>query len=166
MATKVDSKPQIQEKDAARVRFPPPLVYLFGMASGALLHAFVLEIPFDIPTTARVVLSASVTLIGVGVLLSAVAKFKDMGQDVKPWKTTPEISTDGIYKVTRNPMYVGMALAQAGIGIGLSNLWIVAFVLPVLVVVYFIAVRPEEEYLASKFGESYQSYRNSVRRWL
>jgi len=58
------------------------------------------------------------------------------------------------------------ALMQIGIGIGLGNGWIVALVPPVLLVVYFTAIRHEEAYLERKFGETYAKYKASVRRWL
>jgi len=63
-------------------------------------------------------------------------------------------------------MYVGMALIQIAIGIGLANGWIVVLVLPVLLIVYVTAIRHEETYLEEKFGSAYTDYKASVRRWL
>jgi protein-S-isoprenylcysteine O-methyltransferase Ste14 len=71
-----------------------------------------------------------------------------------------------VYRLTRNPMYVGMALLQTAIGVGLANAWILAFVPLVLLLVHATAIRHEEAYLERKFGESYASYKRSVRRWL
>jgi protein-S-isoprenylcysteine O-methyltransferase Ste14 len=59
-----------------------------------------------------------------------------------------------------------MALLQIGIGVGLANGWILALVPCVLVLVYWTAIRHEEAYLEHKFGETYASYKRSVRRWL
>ena len=75
------------------------------------------------------------------------------------------IST-GVYRITRNPMYVGMALLQTGIGIGFANGWIISLVPPVLAIIYATAIRPEEAYLERKFGDPYTEYKRSVRRWL
>jgi protein-S-isoprenylcysteine O-methyltransferase Ste14 len=62
-------------------------------------------------------------------------------------------------------MYVGMALIQLAIGIGLGNGWIIALLL-VLAVIYMIAIRHEEAYLEQKFGETYTEHKASVRRCL
>jgi protein-S-isoprenylcysteine O-methyltransferase Ste14 len=155
-----------EHSDAASVRFPPPLVYLAAVIAGALLHAYVLPLPFDFPPGARIAVAIAIALLGVAMMIGAVGLFKRTGQDPKPWKTTPEIISSGIYRFTRNPMYVGMALLQTGIGVGFANGWIVALVPPVLIVIYAIAIRPEEAYLESKFGESYTEYKKSVRCWL
>ena len=84
----------------------------------------------------------------------------------KPWEPTPEIISTGIYRMTRNPMYVGMAVLQAGIGIWWANGWIIALVPVVLAVVYATAVRHEEAYLEEKFGDAYRGDKSSVRRWI
>ena len=63
-------------------------------------------------------------------------------------------------------MYLGMGLLQAGLGVLLSNAWIVVLVPVSWLVIYLIAIRHEEAYLERKFGASYASYKASVRRWL
>ena len=68
--------------------------------------------------------------------------------------------------MTRNPMYVGMALLQTAIGIGWASGWIIALVPVVLAVVYATAVRHEEAYLEETFGGPYLKYKSSVRRWI
>ena len=87
-------------------------------------------------------------------------------QDPKPWEPTPEIISAGVYRFTRNPMYVGMALLQTGIGLALVSAWIIALAPVVLAVVYVTAVRHEEAYLEEKFGAAYLNYKSSVRRWI
>jgi protein-S-isoprenylcysteine O-methyltransferase Ste14 len=63
-------------------------------------------------------------------------------------------------------MYVGVTLFVIGLGLAVNNLWISLFAAPALLVVHFIAVLPEERYLAAKFGESYRSFLAQVRRYL
>ena len=105
-------------------------------------------------------------LTGVALMAGAIGLFKQSGQDPKPWKETPEIISTGIYKWSRNPMYVGMALLQLGIGLGLANGWMIALVPVVLLLVYRTVIRHEEAYLEGKFGDTYLAYKGSVRRWL
>ena len=153
-------------KDGAAVRIPPPLVYLGAVIAGVLVHAIVAPLPIGLPLVLRIV-AATVTAVSSLVIMGfAITLFRRTGQDPKPWAMTPEIISSGIYRITRNPMYVGMALLQIAIGIGLANWWVIIAVPVVLVVVYLTAVRHEEAYLERKFGRAYSDYKGSVRRWL
>jgi protein-S-isoprenylcysteine O-methyltransferase Ste14 len=154
------------ERDGAAVRIPPPLVYLGAVIAGVLLHAFVLPLRLVLAPGMRIAATAAAALLGLTAMGGAIRLFRRTGQDPKPWEPTPEIISTGVYRYTRNPMYVGMALLQIGIGVGLANGWILALVPLVLVLVYRTAIRHEEAYLERKFGETYASYKRSVRRWL
>jgi protein-S-isoprenylcysteine O-methyltransferase Ste14 len=83
-----------------------------------------------------------------------------------PWKPTPELILQGPYRLTRNPMYVGVTLFVIGLGVAVNDLWISLFAMPALLAVHFIAVLPEERYLAEKFGARYQSFLARVRRYV
>jgi protein-S-isoprenylcysteine O-methyltransferase Ste14 len=155
----------MDENDGAAVRIPPPLVYLAALVVGGVLH-YLAPLALDPGFAARVGGGAISALAGVGLMAAAMGLFRRTGQDPKPWKATPEIISSGIYTRTRNPMYVGMALLQLGIGIGWANGWILALIPPVLIIIYLTAIRHEEAYLEGKFGDSYLEYKNSVRRWL
>jgi protein-S-isoprenylcysteine O-methyltransferase Ste14 len=154
------------ERDGAAVRIPPPLVYLAALIAGGLLHVFVR--PLHLPLSGGVRIAGGALAAGAGIALvaAAIAHFRRTGQDPKPWESTPEIIATGIYRVTRNPMYVGMAGIQLGIGLGWANGWIAALVPVVLAIVYATAVRHEEAYLERKFDEGYLAYKRSVRRWI
>jgi protein-S-isoprenylcysteine O-methyltransferase Ste14 len=157
---------EANDRDGAAVRFPPPLVYLIAVIAGGLLHSFVLPLRFEFAFAVRIFMALAAALLGFAVMAGAMGLFKRTGQDPKPWKTTPEIISTGVYGITRNPMYVGLALLQTGIGIGLANGWIIILVAPVLVIIYATAISPEEAYLERKFGDTYIDYKRSVRRWL
>lgn len=152
-------------KDGAAVRFPPPFVPLIALASGALVHLLVwpLSIPLEGPTRYgfALVLLAS----GGALIAAALGRFRSSGQNPEPWASTPEIISKGVYRFTRNPMYVALGLMQAGIGVALANAWIVLFVPAAWAGIYWVAIRHEEVYLERKFGEVYSDYKASVRRW-
>jgi protein-S-isoprenylcysteine O-methyltransferase Ste14 len=153
-------------KDGAAVRVPPPLVFLGAVIAGVLVHGFVAPLPMGLPLVSRIAAGAGVTAAGLAFMGLAMNLFRRTSQDPKPWAMTPEIISSGIYRFTRNPMYVGMALIQIAIGIGLANWWVILAVPVSLVLVYLTAIRHEEAYLEQKFGSVYTDYKMSVRRWL
>ena len=148
------------------VWLPPPLVYLGGLVLGVVLQAFFTPLDISISLSFRAGLTALAALCGAAFLSGAIHLFRKSDQNPKPWRDTPEILSAGVYQISRNPMYLGMALIQIAIGIGLANGWIIVLVLPVLLIVYVTAIRHEETYLEEKFGSVYTDYKASVRRWL
>jgi protein-S-isoprenylcysteine O-methyltransferase Ste14 len=153
-----------QRRDGARVRFPPPLVFLAVIGVGAGLDHFGLPWRFD-SAIARVP-GGLLLAAGLGSMAAALGLFLRTGQNPEPWTATPSIITSGIFRFTRNPMYLGMALTQAGVGLLLGFVWIVALTPLAMALVYGIAIRHEERYLAEKFGAEYIAYCRAVRRWL
>lgn len=84
---------------------------------------------------------------------------------MKP-QNSSQLVTTGLYRYTRNPMYVGMLIMLIGWAIYLGSLspWLL---LPLFVwVINTQQILPEEAFLAQKFGASYQAYQQSVPRWL
>jgi protein-S-isoprenylcysteine O-methyltransferase Ste14 len=162
----MDATTQGDAKDGAAVRFPPPLVYLITLAVGVALHGLVWPLRLPIVGVMRYGIAAALIALGVALMGSAMRLFSRSGQNPAPWESTPEIIATGVYRFTRNPMYLGMGLLQAGIGVALANAWVVAFVPLSWLAVYQIAIRHEEAYLERKFGSGYTDYKKSVRRWL
>ena len=156
----------VSDRDVATVRFPPPLIYVGAVIVGLLFHEFAVPLSLEFGLWVRVGVAGTAGLLGLILMIGAVGLFKRTGQDPKPWKTTPEIISTGVYRFTRNPMYASMALLQIGIGVGLANGWIVAVVPLVLIIIYVTAIRHEEAYLERKFGDPYVEYKKSVRRWI
>ena len=150
----------------ARVRFPPPLVYLGAILAGVAAGRWIAAAPLPIDRTARVAVGVLIAVVGAAFAASARLHFLRTGQSVIPWKPTPELIFQGPYRFTRNPMYVGMTLLTIGLGVAFNNLWISLFAIPALMAVHVIAVRPEEKYLSEKFGDSYRTYLTRVRRYL
>jgi len=157
---------QSDKQDGAAVRLPPPLVYLGALVAGVLLNKFVIALPIAFSQWFRIGAAGILASLGLASMVSAHRLFERTGQNPKPWKPTPEVIARGVYGLTRNPMYLGMALLQTAIGFGLANGWILLFVPVVLAIVYVTAIRHEEAYLEHKFGETYARYKASVRRWL
>lgn len=156
----------VPNKDGAKVRFPPPLVFLGAIVVGVIVQRKAVPLSLGFARALRVGAGALILACGVSLVVSARILFKRTGQSPIPWKPTPELLLRGPYRFTRNPMYVGVTLFVIGLGLAVNNLWISLFAAPALLVVHFIAVLPEERYLSAKFGESYRSLLAQVRRYL
>jgi len=157
---------QTPEKGPA-VRFPPPFVPLIALGAGMLLHwVQPLSTTTVVGNGGRFAIGGALVFAGLASMGLAIGWFRKTGQDPKPWTESPELILEGVYKWTRNPMYLGMGLLQAGLGVFLGSLWPLLLVPVTWCVIYLIAIRHEETYLSKKFGESYDGYRASVRRWL
>jgi protein-S-isoprenylcysteine O-methyltransferase Ste14 len=140
----------------ARVRFPPPFVFLAATGVGVALQHLVAPLALGLAGAVRVT---------AGVAWAAVL-FRRTGQDPAPWKPSPTMIAQGPYKLTRNPMYVGMTLIELGVGVAVNDPWIALLAPVALLGVHVIAVLPEEAYLLERFGEDYAKYRARVRRYL
>jgi protein-S-isoprenylcysteine O-methyltransferase Ste14 len=103
---------------------------------------------------------------GAAMIVWSRRAFQAAGTPIKPFNESTALIRHGLYRWSRNPMYVGAVLLLTGVAILLGSL------APVLVVVAFFAllqvgfVRLEERLLEETFGDAYRAYRRSVRRWL
>jgi protein-S-isoprenylcysteine O-methyltransferase Ste14 len=150
----------------ARVRFPPPLVFLFAILLGVLCRFSVTPLGIPVDRVLRVLAGLLVLASGAALIASARVLFLRSGQSPIPWRPTPSLIFAGPFRFTRNPMYLGQTLIGLGLGVALDNLWICAFTPVALLVVHFIAVLPEERYLSEKFGDGYKQYLTRVRRYV
>jgi protein-S-isoprenylcysteine O-methyltransferase Ste14 len=97
---------------------------------------------------------------------SAVLRFKDGGTTVRPDRAASTLVIAGPYKITRNPMYLGLAFVYAGIAIAGQSVWALILLAVVLIIVQRGAIEPEEAFLEKRFGADYLSYKEKVRRWI
>ncbi len=149
----------------ARVLFiPPPLYYGAGFAAGMLLHDLV---PLPVggrPATA--VAGAAVGGLGLVLTFAGVAGVIRHRTTIVPHHPVAALITTGAYRLSRNPMYTGLAIAYLGGALLAGSWWPIAlWPLPILAVERLV-IRPEEQYLSERFGRAYADYRSRVRRWL
>ena len=150
----------------ARVRFPPPFVFVGFLLVGVLIQSAVLPLRFPLPRGVTSIAGGTLVAIAVGLFVWALRLFRATGQHPRPWLPTPSLIFSGPYRFSRNPIYVAMTSTQIGLGLLFDNGWIVLLSAAALTTIHFIAVRPEEAYLAERFGEPYRRYLASVRRYL
>jgi protein-S-isoprenylcysteine O-methyltransferase Ste14 len=149
------------------LKVPPPIVaLLFGAAMWGISR--VSRSPVDVSTSVRVVLGAAPFLAGGAISLCGIFAFRRANTTVNPMQpqNTSSLVTTGVYKLTRNPMYLGLVLALVAWAAFLLSPW--AFVGPVGFMLYInrFQIEPEERALAAQFGATFGTYTTKVRRWL
>jgi len=150
-------------QDHADVRVLPPLLFLGSIALGVLLQWFV-ALPLGLRGAARVAPGLALVALGAAAMAWTLAWMRRTQQDPHPRTPSPELIVGGPFRLSRNPIYVGMALIQAGIGIALGYGWILLLLPPTLWWLRRGVIEPEEAYLERRFGGAYAAYRQSVRR--
>lgn len=107
-------------------------------------------------------------LIGLGFLLAfnSIARFIRAKTGVVPFSESTTLITEGFYKYTRNPMYVGMNSFLMGLILILKNPLNIIFLIIFFFVVRNMFVLKEEVQMEETFGEDYLTYKRKVRRWL
>jgi protein-S-isoprenylcysteine O-methyltransferase Ste14 len=83
-----------------------------------------------------------------------------------PGQATRAMIEEGPYRVSRNPLYVGLLALYLGVALLTATLWGIVLFPAAVLLVRWGAIRPEERYLRERFGESYDAYSRRVRRWL
>ena len=151
---------------ALELKLPPlPLAVGFGV----LMWTIDRWLPTQIDRSAiRTALALTIFGFALAVVVIAVRGFRKAKTTVDPFhpESASAIVTSGIYRLTRNPMYLGFLLALIALAVFLGN-WISALV-PLIFVLYMnrFQISPEERALRVRFGASYEAYLRSVRRWL
>ena len=152
--------------DNANVRFPPPLIYLGFLVAG-IWGGRALGLPgLGLDADPRNAIGWTVTGIGIFVNISGAGLFHRLRTAIIPFKPASRLVTSGIYRWTRNPMYLGMVLLYAGVAVLFDSLLALLLLAPVIVIIRMYVISREEAYLERTFGDEYRAYKARVRRWI
>lgn len=151
---------------ALELKIPPVvLVAMFALAMCLLAQ---LMAPLALPELWRLILATGFAAAGIAVALAGVLAFRRANTTVDPRvpQQTSSLVARGIYRYSRNPMYLGFLLLLAALACYLMSA--AALLLLPLFVLYInrFQIAPEERFLLQKFGTEYQVYVSQVRRWL
>ena len=150
--------------DAPSVKIIPPLVYLAGLVIGFLANIWM---PIKVvPSLVAWTIGGILIFFGAGLTGSAVFKFKDVSTTVRPDRAASTLVIVGPYKITRNPMYLGLAFVYLGIAVAGQSVWALIILPVVLAIIQRRAIEPKEAFLERRFGADYVGYKEKVRRWI
>ena len=154
------------KKDNPGVYIPPPIIYILTFLTAVFIQK-------KVPINNMFFNQRLTKYIGLGFLIIAsffvvrsLRQFFISKNSLVTIKPALSLQTNGIYSITRNPMYVGLAIVYLGISCFIGNWWnIIFFPLLILIVQEYI-IKREEKYLVRRFGQEYIDYKTKVRRWL
>ena len=142
----------------------PPMVALFYIIIAILLGRFV-QIPLIVPGMVRNI-GFALTFIGFLLGVGAFIEFKKAHTTLDPHGSVKSLVMAGVYRITRNPIYLGFLLMVIGLPLNSGYYW--GFLISPLfaTTINRLVIEREEEYLERKFKEQYTGYKSRVRRWL
>ena len=154
--------------DAGRQRkvIPPPLLVLACLGGGWIAHRlrpvrFLPDLGVAGPAAGAVLVLA-----GLAIGLAGVREFRRHGTPTNPYRPTTALVTSGIFRVSRNPMYLGFVLVTVGVAIAFDSAAFLVSALLLVVLLQAAVIRPEERFLAERYGADFEAYRRRTRRWI
>lgn len=157
---------EMNSKDRAAVKIPPPLIFFACLGAGVFLEYL---FPFRVAGCAwtfRIVLGCFLIAVSSFIAISAFNALIKNKTPFDPAKSTVRIVREGSFRFSRNPLYLALLLLLGGIAVLQCSIWLAFALIILFILLERFAVRPEEKYLADKFGDDYLDYKASVRRWI
>ena len=147
-----------------KTKFPPPLVALtFGFLINYTRNIFP-----KIEIKNEIIFGSFMIISGLIIILSAIILFKKYQTTITPLNPSnaTKLITDGIYKFSRNPMYLGLLLVLVGISIILNLTGGFFFILLFILYINLFQILPEENAMLDLFKDEFLEYKKNVRRWI
>lgn len=151
---------------ALELIIPPPIVML---VIGVIMWLLSMLFPaFPLSLTYNVATAIVIGLVGIGISMAGILDFKRARTTTDPRKpaNASALVTSGIYRFSRNPMYVGILLVLIGWGVFLGNALALIGAFAFVPYISRYQIQPEERLLQDKFGAEFTEYKARVRRWL
>jgi len=155
------------KQDAPNPVAVPPVIWAAALALVILLEWLAppgfLPPPLSIIPT---VIGAALVLLGLGLAIAGARTFRAAKTNLDPRRPALVLVEHGPYRLTRNPIYVGLLFGFLGIGLIASLDWTIPLLPALWLALHHGVVLREEAYLSRRFGEDYDNYRARTRRWL
>lgn len=157
-----DADSQPPAPASAGVKTPPPLIYAGFFLVGAALH-WAWPWPLLFPNS--MILGLVTVLAGFALVVFCAMAFRRAGTPLRPDLPTEALIEAGLYRFSRNPIYIGLTVIYLGAALAVASWWPLLLLPVLLALMNYGVILREERYLAAKFGDAYHEYRRRVRRW-
>lgn len=156
----------IARMHALELKIPPPVAAV--LTAGAMWGISSVAPLLEMPSSMRRSAALALALAGAAFSLAGVISFRRARTTVNPTKPekTSSLVCSGVYRVTRNPMYLGLLLVLVAWAVFLSSGWALLGPLAFMLYIDRFQIAPEERALSALFGPTYAVYKSQVRRWL
>lgn len=154
------------KNDNPGVYIPPPLLYVLTFIAALLIQK---TIPIDdsLFHLREIKFLGFIFIVpALFFLIRSLRQFIQSKNTLIPIKPASSLQINGIYSITRNPMYVGLAILYLGITCFIGNWWNIILFPVLLLIVQGYIIKREEKYLERRFTNEYLEYKSRVRRWL
>lgn len=145
--------------DHPGVRVPPPLIFAGLTGIGLVAHA-------SLASGLLLFVGTAVGLLGLALIAGSLDRFRRAKVRPEPWQPAARLIIAGLYRYSRNPMYLGMTVLALGIAGTLASAPAAIGALTAALLVDRLVIRREEDYLLRTFGQAYADYCRAVPRWL
>ena len=150
----------------AGVIAPPPLIFLGFLALSAILEAVIPTPTMALFPYVRYAAGTVLFIIGLVIGIAGIRGLRASGTNISTDLPATALVVDGIYRWSRNPLYLAMTLAYVGLAIAAGSAWAIVLLIPLLAVMNICVISREERYLEREFGDAYRAYKSRARRWL
>lgn len=147
------------------VPWPPILFAVIVFAAAALGYLLPLFWPGENDLMAHIA-GWSLGIAGLALLAWAAWTLRRHGTTILSDKAADVLVTDGPFRFRRNPIYIAQILILLGIAEVTQNIWFAILAVPLVPLVTWLAILPEERHLEDRFGEAYRAYKARTRRWI
>lgn len=154
------------KKDHPGIYVPPPIIYALTFLAAVFIQK---KVPINDSLFHRQVtkiVGVGLLIIALFFLLRSLIQFALSKNTLVTIMPTHSLQTNGIYNITRNPMYLGLAIVYLGISCLIGNWWNIILFPFLLLIIQQYMINREEKYLERRFGQVYLDYKLKVRRWL
>lgn len=143
----------------------PPAPYAAAILGGWWLDRRVHALPLDLGAVTRP-LGWLLLALGLALFIWTLVTFRRHRTTVNPYQAASSLCTEGPFRFSRNPIYVGDWFILAGVSLLLATGWPLVFAPLIWAMLRYGVIRHEEAHLEARFGDAYRDYRSRVRRWL
>ena len=152
------------DKHGPGVYFPPPLIFLIAIGLAYWLDSWIQLLDFG--NYFWVLVGSTGIVLCIGALGYGLFSFLKARTHVEPWQPSSHLITTGLYRYSRNPLYLTFFVFTICLGLVLSNAWMIVLACPALWIIKKAVIEKEEAYLEDKFKDAYIKYTRQVNRWL